>query len=131
MNGGVRKPVLKLIYVSMNVTSKQTPQIQFQRAHDLTFVIECITDQLWHWQRKPLHLKRITWLYVTSITCKTHTVLTASVWLSQLCSIVLHACYLCSENAVFIHVAHSICHIDFQSHLEYNSQPCFYANILF
>ena len=34
MNGGVREPVLQLIwYVSMDVTSKQTPQIQFQRAH--------------------------------------------------------------------------------------------------
>ena len=34
MSGGVCKPVLQLIwYVSMNVTSKQTPQIQFQRTH--------------------------------------------------------------------------------------------------
>lgn len=32
MKGGVRKPALQLIYVSMNVTSKQTSQIQFQRA---------------------------------------------------------------------------------------------------
>lgn len=32
MNGEVSKPVVQLIYVSMNVTSKQTPQIQFQSA---------------------------------------------------------------------------------------------------